>query len=107
MEMAAQCRDVIKAWDGPHSDQPPSLQLKHLDRMCRQMAQHSGNWPKAKLHRWIGFVQAGIIANRLVRLDGAKKMFDEAKRAHPGLDPDLVDHLNPDDLFELDIGGQG
>ena len=105
--MAEQCRDLIEAWDRPALDQPASLQLKHLEWMCNQVAEQTGAWPETKLHRWIGFIQAGMIANRLLRLDGAKRMFDAAKNAHPGLDQDLLDHLDPDDCFELDIGGQG
>ena len=105
--MAEQCSDLIRAWDEPPLDQPVSLQLKHLEWMCDQVAERAGGWRTAKLHRWIGFIQAGLIANRMVQLEGAKRMFDKVKRAQPGLDPDLLDHLNPDCPFELDIGGQG
>jgi hypothetical protein len=37
-------------------------------------------------------------------------MFDEAKRAHGEASDDLedlLDHLDPTNSFELDIGGQG
>lgn len=105
--MAEECRDLIKAWDQPALDQPASLRLKHLEWMCNQVAEQAGAWTDTKLHRWIGFVQAGMIANRMVRLEGAKRMFDLVKKAHPGLDQDLLDHLDPHDSFELDLGGQG
>jgi hypothetical protein len=48
-----------------------------------------------------------MIANRLLQLDGAKRMFDRVKDAHPGFDQDLLDHLDPDNDFEFDIGGEG
>jgi hypothetical protein len=34
-------------------------------------------------------------------------MFDGAKNAFGAPDADLIDHLDPDDDFYLDIGGQG
>jgi hypothetical protein len=34
-------------------------------------------------------------------------MFDRAKIAYPETDDDLVDHLDPNSSFELDIGGLG
>ena len=105
--MAEECAARIEAWNKPTLQQPSSLQLKHLEWMCRQVAEQSDIWPRTKLHRWLGFIQAGMIANRLLRLGGAKRMFDEAKKAHPAVDQDLLDHLNPDDSFELDLGGQG
>ena len=42
-------------------------------------------------------------------LDGAKAMFDEVKIAYgaSGEDEDLIDHLDSESSFELDIGGQG
>ena len=70
---------------------------------------HAENWPITKLHRWIGFVQGGMMANRILDLAGAKSMFDQAKIAHggSGQDQDLIDHLDLDSPFELDVGGQG
>jgi hypothetical protein len=62
-----------------------------------------------KMHRWIGFVQAGMMANRMLDLDGAKAMVDKAKNAFGEIreDHDLGDHLDPQSSFEMDIGGQG
>lgn len=59
------------------------------------------------LHRWIGFVQCGMLAQRMIDLEGAKAMFDKSKIAHGELSEDLVDHLDPTSSFEVDIGGQG
>jgi len=77
--------------------------------MCHQIETNADDWPDTKLHRWIGFIQGGMIANQILNLDGAKKMFDQAKNAHTesGPDGDLIDHLDTDDQFELEIGGQG
>lgn len=105
--MAQHCRDMIKAWDEPVRDQPISLQLKHLVWMCDEIVGHAEVWPAIKIHRWIGFVQGGMIANGLIRLKHAKNMFDEIKENYTGSNADLLDHLNPDDEFELDIGGEG
>lgn len=105
--MAEQCRDMILEWDKPGLDLPPSLQPDHLQRMCDEIVQHARHWPATKLHRWIGFVQGAMIANRIIDLNGAKAMFDKAKNAYGDVGENLVDHLNPDNPFELDIGGQG
>ena len=105
--MAEQCRDMILEWNRPSPDLPTSLRPKHLQWMCNQIVQNSRIWPDTRLHRWIGFVQGAMIANRMIDLDGAKAMFNKAKNAFGEVDEDLLDHLNPDDSFNLDLGGQG
>ena len=50
---------------------------------------------------------AQLIANRVIDLAEAKRMFDRAKVAYPESDEDLLDHLDPTSGFELDIGGLG
>jgi hypothetical protein len=105
--MAERCLATIVAWDHSDRDQPGSLKPDHLAWMCRTIRQHAGDWPEAKVHRWIGFVQGAMIANRMVTLEEAKAMFREAKNAYGAKDVDLIDHLDPDSAFQLDIGGQG
>ena len=107
--MAEQCRDLIAEADESHSDLPQSLQPKHLRWMCQTILQHAEKWPTSKLHRWIGFVQCGMMANRMLDLDAAKAMFNKAKNAfgEPREDHDLVDHLDPQSSFKMDLGGQG
>jgi hypothetical protein len=105
--MAEECRGMILACENPDSDLPESLQLDHLQRMCERIERHAEDWPATKLHRWIGFVQCAMIANRMLDLNGAKAMFDKAKNAHGGTSEDLLDHLDPKCSFELDIGGEG
>lgn len=107
--MAAQCRSVLQNADSRDSSLPKPLQRKHLLWMCNNIEKHAEDWPDSKLHRWIGFVQCGIMANQVADLQGLKRMFDQAKIAHGGSghDEDLIDHLNVDDSFELDLGGQG
>jgi hypothetical protein len=108
--MAEQCRSLIQQWDKPAPSLPKALQPKHLLWMCDQIDKHAECGPATKLHRWIGFVQAAMLANRMLDLDGLKAMFDEVKRAYGESSEDLadlVDHLDPTSAFKLDIGGQG
>ena len=86
---------------------PTPLQGKHIQWMCVQVKEHADDWPLTKLHRWIGFIQCALLANRVLDLDGLKSMFDQAKVAFGETGEDLFDHLNPDSSFELDIGGEG
>ena len=46
------------------------------------------------------------MANHILDLDGAKVMFDEAKTKYGARDDDLLDHLNPESSFKLEIGGE-
>jgi hypothetical protein len=107
--MAEKCRETIRRSQAPVLALPAALRPKHLLWMCERIQEHAENWPPAKLHRWIGFLQAGIIANRMLTLDDAKALFDTAKNCfgESGDDRDLVDHLNAQSAFEFEIGGQG
>lgn len=106
--MAERCRDLIQRSDEGNCLLSPALQRHHLLWMCDRIEQHSENWPATRLHRWIGFVQSAMMANRMLDLEGAKRLFDKAKVAHAGHgdDNDLVDHLDPGSSFELDLGGE-
>jgi len=106
--MAEQCRTLIQNSPQNTPELPFSLQRQHLLWMCNQIENHAEQWRVSKLHRWIGFIQAGMLANKMLDLDSAKAMFAEAKAAYRvEADEDLVDHLNPSSSFELDLGGQG
>lgn len=108
--MAQQCRSLISESDMPDIGLPRALQPKHLLWMCDQIEKHAEGGPASKLHRWIGFVQGAMLANRMLDLDGLKAMFDEAKAAHGETSEDiddLTDHLDPTSSFQFDIGGQG
>lgn len=108
--MAEQCRSLILESDTADLGLPTPLQPKHLLWMCDQIEKHAEGESAAKLHRWIGFVQAAMLANRMLDLDELKAMFDQAKTAHTQTSEDLedlIDHLDPTSSFELDIGGQG
>jgi len=104
--MAEKCSEIIR-----HSDDAPglpkSLHPKHLLWMCRQIVEHSDVGSQTKLHRWIGFIQGGMLANQMLDLDGIKTMFDEIKSQYGAGDADLVDHLNPNSGFHFEIGGEG
>ncbi|MEZ6119846.1 MAG: hypothetical protein R3C28_25210 [Pirellulaceae bacterium] len=110
VSMAERCRRVIQEWDEYDSRLPMALQQKHLLWMCDKIEENAKVGHAIKLHRWIGFVQGAMLANRMLDLDELKAMFDEAKRAHgKGSEEleDLLDHLDPTNSFEFDIGGQG
>ena len=110
--MAQKCRGLIEKAEstgGGTDDMPPALRPRHLLWMCDRVERHAADWPETKLHRWIGFVQCGMLADGMIGLAGLKAMFDEAKNAYgaDSDDQDLIDHLDPDSSFEVDIGGQG
>jgi hypothetical protein len=107
--MAEKCREIIGRSQEPVLALPAALRPKHLLWMCERIQEHAEKWPLSKLHRWIGFLQAGIIANRMLTFDDAKAMFDTAKNCYgaSGDDRDLLDHLNSQSDFEIEIGGQG
>ena len=105
--MANKCRAVISERGKTEPDQPPSLRPAHLLWMCNEIVAHRNDWPATRIHRWIGFVQAGLVAGRILNLAEVKAMFDEAKNAYGPPDQDLLDHLDPELSFRLDIGGQG
>ena len=107
--MAERCRSVIQSSDNLAVGLQDSLHPRHLLWMCDRIECHAEKWPETKLHRWIGFVQCGMMANRLFDLQGAKALFDDAKTAFgaAGEDRDLIDHLNPNSAFEMEVGGQG
>ncbi len=105
--MAQKCREIIEAAPVEESGLPADLRPAHLLWMCDRIERHASNWPEVKLHRWLGFLQGAMLAHRMVDLFRAKSMFDEAKRAFlPPNDRDLLDHLDPDSAFELELGGE-
>ena len=107
--MAEQCSRLILESDAPDLGLPKALQPKHLVWMCKQIEKHAEDGPATKLHRWIGFVQGAMLANRMLDLDELKAMFDQAKAAHGETSEDLedlTDHLDPASSFEFDIGGE-
>ena len=106
--MAEQCKSLINDCGVAVSELPPALRLPHLLWMSERIIEHAGNWPDARLQRWIGFIQCGMIANEMIDVEAAKTMFDAAKNAYAGSVPDdgLVDHLNPDNVFRFEVGGE-
>lgn len=107
--VAEKCKSVIQASEDTPYDVPESLRPEHLAWMCDRIQRYAEDWPETKLHRWIGFVQCGMMANRIVGFDGIKEIVEEVKKSHgeTGEDQDLIDHLDPDSSFRLDIGGEG
>lgn len=105
--MAEKCRAQIQKFDQSDSTLPRALHPGHLAWMCLQIEKNAAHWPQVKLHRWLGFIQAGMLANRIVDLQAVKVMFDDLNVAFGKPSEDLVDHLDVASSFELDIGGQG
>jgi hypothetical protein len=105
--MIERCRDMIREHGETTPDLAPPLRPKQLLARCDRLLQHVEDWPDVRIHRWIGFVQAGMLANGIVDLEGAKSMFTDAKKAFGETSADVLDHLDPDDTFEFDVGGQG
>ncbi len=108
VEMAQISEEVIRASTVCKNDLPKVLHSKHLRWMCNQIVIHAEKWPETKLHRWIGFIQCALLANGTLGFDETKVMFDGVKQAFDerAADQDLIDHLNPDSSFELEIGGE-
>ena len=105
--MADECKRIILTWQDEDDSLPESVRREHLERMCQRIEKHAEDWPATRLHRWIGFIQCALIANNVIDLKEAKRMFDRAKIAYPEADDDLLDHLDPGSSFEMDIGGPG
>ena len=105
--MAEECRRIILQWEDEDSELPESIRRAHLERMCERIEKHSEDWPTSRLHRWIGFIQCALIANRIIDLSEAKRMFDRVKVMYPEADEDLLDHLDSSSSFEFDLGGPG
>jgi hypothetical protein len=104
--MAEQCRGLLLEAGEGDSNLPKTLQPKHLLWMCNKIQERADEWPVTRLHRWIGFVQCALMAHRLLGLSEARTMFDNAKEAHGDCSEDLLDHLDPSNTFECDIGGE-
>ncbi len=106
--MSDRCKSLIQEVKAGSSDLPPSLHPEHLFWMCQLIERHAEEWRDTKLHRWIGFIQGGMIANGMLDFETAKSMFNEAKEAYGvgEADEDLLDHLDPTRSFELEIGGE-
>ena len=107
--MAKQCRTIIEASEDTRPDLPQTLRPRHLLWMTDCVTEHAEDWPGSRLHRWIGFIQCGMLANGILDFDAAKAMFDAAKKTHSEScpDDDLIDHLDPENAFTFDIGGEG
>lgn len=107
--MAQQCKALIHDSEQSDLNLPRALHPQHLMWMCERILEHAEEWPRTKLHRWIGFIQCGMMANQILSFREMQTMFTEVKKEHEvhSADDDLIDHLDPKSSFKLDIGGQG
>lgn len=113
LAMVERCRSIIeKSTPNFQEPTPPPgprhLEYGHLIWMCDRIEENADDWPLTKLHRWIGFIQAGMLANRMLSMDEIRDMFNDAKSAYgSGVeDRDLIDHLDPECDFRFDLGGE-
>lgn len=110
VQMARKCQDLLQKHGGPCLPVPPSLNPLHLKRMCEQIESLVNAGKVKKAHRWIGFIQAGLLALGILDLTGLQEMFDDLKLDVADRDSDLenlLDHLDPDSAFEFELGGEG
>jgi hypothetical protein len=104
--MAERCRHLLLDSGTGNRALPRCLQHSHLLWMCEKIETNAEEWPATKLHRWIGFLQAAMVAHKILDLDRAKAMFNKAKVAHSSADDEMSDHLDLATEFILDIGGE-
>jgi hypothetical protein len=104
--MAEECRQRLAAAAETGANVPLALHKSHLLAMCDTIVEHAETGDPLKLHRWLGFIQAALIANGTLDLEQVKTMFDAAKNAYGVASDDLIDHLDATNLFEVDIGGE-
>jgi hypothetical protein len=59
--MARQCRELMEQSKAEDAELPQALHPNHLLWMCGHIEEHAEDWPTTRLHRWIGFVQCGMM----------------------------------------------
>lgn len=101
-----QCKASIESGSPSFPGLAKSLQPSHLAWMCYQIQKNVEKWPVTKLHRWLGFIQCGMIAQGILDLNGARIMYDKAQIEYGDTNDDLLDHLDPTNSFEVDLGGE-
>lgn len=82
VDMAQKCLHTMRHSDKEVGQLPQPLHPKHLVWMCEQVVENAEHSSLTKLHRWLGFIQAGLLANRMLTLEHLKHMFDEVKSRH-------------------------
>lgn len=105
--MAEKCGQLIGESKVTNPQLAPTLQPVHLIWMCSQIQKHVEHWSQARLHRWLGYIQAAMVAHGMIDHDKLKRMFDEAKVAYADVGEDWLDHLDRRSMYRMDIGGQG
>ena len=105
--MIEKCKAMILEHDKPGLDRPKPLRSKHLLWMCDRLIENVDIWTEAKMNRWIGFIQCAMIANGMINLEQTKAMFEQVKNAFGEPSQDLLDHLDPDNAFRFELGGEG
>jgi len=105
--MAEKCGQLLQESQTTNATLATVLQPAHLQWMCGQLQKHAEHWPQAKQHRWLGYIQAGLVAHGIIDLPKVKSMFDDAKVAYSDACGDWLEHLDHESAYKVDIGGQG
>jgi hypothetical protein len=61
----------------PRTDLPESLQIKHLTDMLEKINEEKDNiegFDDTKVARWLGWFQAGLVANDVLTLEDCKEI---------------------------------
>jgi hypothetical protein len=64
------------------SDSNP-VDRKHLGWMCDQVISHEKDWSCTRLHRWVGFIQAGFMVHGIITLDTERNRVRDLKEEFP------------------------
>lgn len=83
-----------------HSD------LSHIVWMLSQVRQNYDSWNLGKLGRWVGTALGCVVANGYIDLEDVQQIVANAKIAHgESVDEELKQHQDPNDPFQIEIGG--
>ena len=97
--------EAAKAADVEEHTTPP-----HIKWMTIQVQEHFDDpgWSICKLSRWNGIAMGCIVANMFASAQTTQEIVHRAKLSHgEQVDHDMIDHLDEDYPFELDLGSDG
>jgi hypothetical protein len=59
---------------------PQGTDIEHLIWMCNEIYDNASDWPIAKLHRWVGYVQGCMVMRGISTLEMEKETVREHKK---------------------------
>lgn len=99
--MARQYKRIISTAHFSRVEIPKALRVRHLSWMVDRVIEHSEDWPETRLHRWIGFIQSGMMANATLGLDVARDIFTTASNTVETCNDNLIDHLDFENTYSF------